>query len=185
MSILPFLINPWLIIIVIIIVIVIVIASLSRSTPNTQAVSTTWRHLEIFGQADDSSCENNIFGQPSQHAWVSYTPMTILNSPVHTATLNSVQDCAFGGRSSSTVRSQVALVRPLRHCQSVGRRLMAAWRTFEWSCYGVDSGCHQKWSHFVVMLWGYSWVNYSMSNISIDTLSTYCTEIAHGRELGD
>jgi len=38
-----------------------------------------------------------------------------------------------GPKSSSTVRS---LGRPLRRCQSAGRRLMAALRAREWSCDG-------------------------------------------------
>ena len=39
-----------------------------------------------------------------------------------------------GCRSDSMVRSQVRRGRPLRRRQSVGRRLMAAWRAREWSC---------------------------------------------------
>ena len=41
-----------------------------------------------------------------------------------------------GCRSDSMVRSQVRRGRPLRRRQSVGRRLMAAWRAREWSCDG-------------------------------------------------
>ena len=41
-----------------------------------------------------------------------------------------------GCSSDSMVRSQVRRGRPLRRRQSVGRRLMAAWRAREWSCDG-------------------------------------------------
>ena len=82
----------------------------------------------------------------SLHTTVSSSSSSAVSIAVSTTERHLERSCArshaelrsrlVGCRSDSMVRSQVRRGRPLRRRQSVGRRLMAARRAWEWSCDG-------------------------------------------------